>query len=186
MSIFKEVDTHLFAVSVGNTVRLFDFARKRVIFERTYPSDFSGVVSGITLDGLCLFVTLKYAKTIECVSRDHRFRGFTLDTAAAIALGIGYWSPLSVVTSALHPRTFFVTTYDAVYAVNYGTDKVFRLLTTIDSSRSQAVQKLGFKVAVNDRFMLLMNTPNIIEEFAIAEIESGRLIALKSYPIYHY
>jgi hypothetical protein len=161
MSIYQEADTHLLALLLKREVILYDVYKKEVTWSRTYPDDFSGAVSDVTLSGECLFVTLKYSKTVECHSRVSRFEGFRVDAVTAAGLGIDYWSPISVTFSRLHPRLFFVSTYDAVYVLDHGTDHVIRHLSNITNSK--ATRKPFFKVSINQDYLVIVQPPSTIE-----------------------
>lgn len=112
-----------------------------------------------------MYVTLKYSKEVVCHSRVNRFEGFRVDALVASELGIDYWSPQQVTFSRLHPRLFFVSSYDAVYIMDHGTDHRIRHLTNI--SNTKATERPYFKISLNDNYLVVLQTPNIIEEYAL-------------------
>lgn len=184
MSIYQEAETHMLAILVKRTVLLINTRTHTTEWQKTYPDDFSGAVSDVTLSEECVFVTLKYAKEVVCHSRRSRFDGFKIDSMAAADLGIDYWSPLSVAFSRFHPRLLFVSTYDTVYVIDHGTDHVIRVLSNITNSK--ALSRPFFKVSLNSDFLVVLQLPNIIEEYSLSAVYKGSTPFLKTYPMYGY
>jgi hypothetical protein len=53
-------------------------------------------------------------------------------------------------------------------------------------SEATSKQDTSFKVAINFDFMIIANSPSLIEEYALDELYKGRIIHTKNYPLYEF
>lgn len=141
-----------------------------------------------TTNGI-LFVTLPYMKTINAyhLNRCPSFpcpMAFSIDSKALKPLGIDYFAPLQLVTSRWHPEVLFIKCLGSVIILDV--DNRDRLIL-LDELYSHAILKYDYKLAVNQRILVVVAAPDVIEEYSIENIYANRQVKyLKSLYLYNY
>ena len=100
-------------------------------------------------------------------------------------LGVKYFNPLEVYTSIFHPEVIFIRTPNSVLVLDAGREDKPTLLGEIVSDATSK-HDTPFKVAVNFDFLIIANSPSLIEEYALDELYKGRIIHTKNYPLYEF
>jgi hypothetical protein len=109
---------------------------------------------------------------------------FSIDSKALKPLGIDYFAPLQLVTSRWHPEVLFIKCLGSVIILDV--DNRDRLIL-LDELYSHAILKYDYKLAVNQRILVVVAAPDVIEEYSIENIYANRQVKyLKSLYLYNY
>lgn len=149
-------------------------------------------MSNIEFLGEFLVVTCKYAKTIYiydliwCEDHGRCDRPvFTIDTNIMKQIGVKYFSPLQTYVSDFHPYVMFIQNMDSVIIIDFAATGV-RLLQELTSSATKELGYYGWRMAINRDFLVIVNAPDIIEEYYIGRLYEKKVIPTRTYPLYHY
>jgi hypothetical protein len=100
-------------------------------------------------------------------------------------LGIKYFAPLQIITSDFHRSTLFIQNTDSVIIVDFTRNGPI-LIDQITSSATKEPGYYGWKMAVSQDHLVIVNAPNLIEEHSLFELGSKKTHLSKFYPLYDY
>ena len=182
------------AVTKENPYQVFiNDVENGVIFNIIHlPQNFSGLITHIQFLGEFLVVTCKYSKAIYFYDmircEDHGVCDrptFTIDTAMMKRLDVRYFAPLQVEVSDSHPYVLFIQNMDSVIIVDFSLSGL-KLLGQINSPATKELGYNGWKMSINRESLVIVNAPDIIEEYTLRYLYDRRVIATRKYPLYNY
>lgn len=165
---------HMIAYSTeehGNRIFINDNTARRRLAELDFEDGFAGTVSSIEITGRFLFVVQRFIKTILVYSLDRCLEGdctpvYKIDVFMMYKLGVKYFNPLEVYTSIFHPEVIFIRTPNSVLVLDAGRQGKPTLLGEVVSDATSK-HDTPFKVAVNFDYLIIANSPSLIEEYAL-------------------
>ena len=163
---------------------------KPIMFEKGWE----GRIQSIEFLGHYLVVVLRHVKTLvfydmkQC--HDHQeqicHEVYRIDSIAMDKLGVPYFSPLDVYTSDFHPFVLFVQNVDSVIILDITKNGPI-LLQQIESPASTEPGFWKWKMAIAKGHLVIVNPPNLIEEFSLAELYTRKVTHMtKTFPVYNY
>lgn len=114
-----------------------------------------------------MFVVQKYIKTILVYDLDLCLAGncsevYRIDVFMMARIGVKYFNPLEVYTSGFHPEVIFIRTPTSVIVLDVDREGVPVLLAEVVSDATKKTDTV-FKVAINFDYMIIANSPGLIE-----------------------
>lgn len=98
-------------------------------------------------------------------------------------LGVNYFNPKEVLTSTFHPEVIFIKTPASVIILDVDKEGHPKLLYEIISEATKK-HDTPFKVGINFDYLIIANSPGMIEEYALDNLYKGEVIYMKNYPLY--
>jgi hypothetical protein len=170
-------------------INVIDFIKHQQLGTIVLPEGYEGYVGSMSVTNGILFVTLPYMKTIQAyhLKRCTIFPcplSFSIDLKTLKPLGIDYFAPVQIVTSRYHPEVLFIKCLGSIVILDVDNRDNLILL---DELYSHAIIKNDYKLAVNERFLVVVAAPDMIEEYSIEKIYSNRQVLFyKSLYLYNY
>lgn len=172
-----------------NTVYIIDFIKHQRLATIELPKGYEGYVGDIATSNGILFLLLPYMKTIlayrldECIEATCKL-SFSIDHTALKSQGVDFFSPTDIVTTRHHPEVLFIQCYGSVIILDVDNRNNLILL---DELYSHAINRNDYKLAVNERFLVVVAAPDMIEEYSLDNIYTVRQVKFfKQLPLYNY
>lgn len=153
---------------------------------------YTGQVTSIEFLGEFLTITCKYAKAIyfydmiRCEDHGRCDRPiFEIDTNVMHSVGIHYFAPLQVIISDFHPYILFIQNMESVIIIDFSPTGI-KLLEHLNSTATRELGYYGWRMAVNRNHLVLVNAPDIIEEWSLDFLYQRRVVQTRTYPLYNY
>jgi hypothetical protein len=172
-----------------NIIYVIDFIKHQQIGIIELPEGYEGHVGSMSVTNGILFVTLPYMKTIQAyhLNRCTIFpcpMSFSIDSKSLRPLGIDYFAPMQIVTTRYHPEVLFIKCLGSIIILDVDNNDSLILL---DELYSHAIIMNDYKLAVNERYLVVVAAPDMIEEYNIENIYSKRqVLYYKSLYLYNY
>ena len=142
-----------------------------------FPSGYEGKVQAVEFIGHYMAVVLRFVKEIvffdmrQCF--DHQEREceeiYRIDSIMMDKLGVEYFSPMDIKTSDFHPYVLFIQCLDRVIILDIAKSGPI-LLEEIRSPSTKEPGPYRWKMAIAKGELLIVNPPNLIEEFNLDEL----------------
>lgn len=174
-----------------NEILVKNVENDRQLFRLQLEEGFAGFISSIEFSGHYLIAVLKYAKQIRiwdiryCIDFAKCPVLYNITAQMMWNLGVTYFSPLVVETSDFHPFVMFIQMTDSVLILDLTRNGPIKLAQII----SQATKELGYwgwRMAISQDHLVIVNAPDIIEEHNIADIQKKHTFLARHYPLYYY
>jgi hypothetical protein len=174
-----------------NEIVVWDMERDKAIFRFNTGEGFAGTISSVEFAQHYLIAVLKYSKQImiwdmiRCVDFNTTAPIYNITAAMMTQLGIKYFAPLQVYTSDFHPSVIFIQTTESVIILDLTRNGPI-LLNQISSPATKEPGYYGWKMAISQDHLVIVNAPDMIEEHNLMDLQSKVTFRSRVYPLYYY
>ena len=87
--------------------------------------------------------------------------------------------------SDFHPYILFIQNMESVIIIDFSPTGI-KLLEHLNSTATRELGYYGWKMAINRNHLVLINAPDIIEEWSLDFLYERRVVQTRRYPLYNY
>jgi hypothetical protein len=169
-------------------VLIDDLLTQENILTMEMGKSFEGNVTHTQTYGKYLFIIRRYVKSIDVHLLDLLVEQKTaplcsINHLTLYGLGIKYFSPELIETSAFYPNVLFIKTSDSIVVLDLNTECQPKLLAVV-TPLTGGLAEFSFRLTLNH--LIVIALPNEIIEYDLTRVFLKDIKLTKKYPIYGY